>query len=153
MLKKKCKNPTFSISFFDLFVQGLTNICRHLFFSMSLACDIADYNNETEFGLSIGFYEYEFLHEYVKFLLSQNLAKVDYADYLIDWKERELQPTFLATITQRGRILMEYISQQEKTHKNSLSANLISEMLLRREYAPSDYERLEKAKRFAKSFG
>ena len=99
MIKTKCHNPTFRVCFFDLFVQGLTNLCRQLFFSMQLAIEIAEYNNESEFGLSIGMTEHQFLNDYVKFLVSQNLARIDYADYLIDWEERKLQPTFLAPIT------------------------------------------------------
>ena len=68
MIKTKCNNPTFNLSFFDLFIQGLTNLSRQIFFSMQMAIEIAEYNNESEFGLSLGMNEHEFLHDYVKFL-------------------------------------------------------------------------------------
>lgn len=152
MISRKCTNPTFNISFFDLFVQGLTNICRHLFFSMSLAVDIAEYNNDTEFGLSLGYKEYEFLHDYAKFLLSQNLAKIDYDDYLVDWKERELVPTFHVPITQRGRLLMGYITEQETKMDTQIPARLVSEMSLGRIYLPSDYHRMAKARYFVTKY-
>lgn len=152
MIANVCNNPTFLISYFDLFVQGLTNLSRQLFFSMSLAMEIAEYNNETEFGLGIGFEEHEFLHNYVKFLVSQNLAKVDYADYLIDWKERELQPTFIAPITQRGRKLLDYISEQENKLNIPIPTRLTSERLLRIGYAEMETLRFEKAKNFKKMF-
>lgn len=148
MIKRKCSNPTFNISFFDLFVQGLTNICRHLFFSISLASDIADFNNETEYGISLGYAEYEFLHDYAKFLLTQNLAKIDYDDYLVDWNERELVPTFHVPVTHRGRALMSHITEEEIKMNMASSVNLISEILIRREYLSTDFERMSKAKLF-----
>jgi len=153
MINKKCSNPTFSISFFDLFINGLTNLCRQLFFSISIACDIAEYNNETEYGISIGYTEHDFLHSYVKFLVSQNIASVDYADYLIDWKERELQPTFVAPITNRGRELLEYITKKEKSSIQQFSSvNLVSERFLKMNYLSTDFQRFEKLKIFRKQY-
>ncbi len=148
MIKTKCNNPTFLVSFFDLFVQGLTNLCRQLFFSMQMAIEIAEYNNDTEFGLATGMDEHQFLNDYVRFLVSQNLARVDYADYLIDWEERKLQPTFLATITQRGWKLIDYISEQEKKLKDPLPrGRLVSERLLYIGTPGLEGARFEKAKK------
>jgi hypothetical protein len=153
MINKKCTNPTFLISYFDLFINGLTNICRQLFFSISLACDIAEFNNESEFGMSIGSLEHEFLHDYVKFLVSQNIANIDYADYLIDWNERELQPTFIATITQHGKELMDFITEKEKVLGTNLSdVNIICERFLKMDNCTSDIKKFEKAKIFRKHF-
>ncbi|NRT13594.1 DUF4365 domain-containing protein [Flavobacterium sp. 14A] len=120
MINTVCQNPTFHISYLDLFTQGLTNLCRHVYFSMDLALTIAKFNNETEFGLSIGFTEHEFLHHYIKFLMSQNLATINYSDYLIDWKERELEPTFISPLTIRGRELLEFIKKTEDSFKTEL---------------------------------
>jgi hypothetical protein len=153
MIKTKCKNPTFSLSFFDLFVQGLTNLSRQIFFSMQMAIDIAEYNNDSDFGLSLGMDEHEFLHDYVKLLVSQNLVRVDYADFLIDWKERQLQPTFLATLTTRGRSLLNYISQQETKHKDTLPpTRLTSERLLNIGTPFLETNRFEKAKMLSKLY-
>jgi hypothetical protein len=153
MVKTKCNNPTFNLSFFDLFVQGLTNLSRQIFFSMQMAIEIAEYNNDSEFGLSLGMEENEFLHDYVKFLVSQNLARVDYADFLIDWKERQLQPTFLSTLTTRGRKLLSYISEQETKHKDSLPpTRLTSERLLNIGTPFLETNRFKKAKMLSKLY-
>ncbi len=85
-IKSNC--ASFPISFFELFVNGLTNLCRHSYFSMSLASQIADVNLElieAEFGLGVGNAEHEFLNSYVGYVYSQKLVKIDYSDYLIDW--------------------------------------------------------------------
>lgn len=148
MLKNECDNPTFKISYFDLFIVGLTNICRQIFFSMENACEIAEYNNDTEFGLSVGPYEHEFLHNYVKFIVSQNIAKIDYADYLIDWKEREIQSMFIATLTQRGHQLLEHISKKEVGINNS---NLLREGLIRMDFQLNN--KLQKLKQFKDTYG
>lgn len=154
MVRTVCPNPTFNISYLDLFCQGLTNLCRHLYFSMDLAIAIAEYNNTTEYGLGIGYEEHEFLHAYVNFLLSQNLAGIDYSDYLIDWTERKLQPTFIAPITNRGHQLLAYISQIEKEHEKELvPSTLVRERYINMTfYSQDDYLRLELAKQLRAIF-
>lgn len=148
MIKKKCINPTFSISYFDLFIYGLTNICRQLFFSMSLAINIAEFNIKGESGISIGSLEQVFLHNYVKFVVSQNLARIEYDDYLIDYKERELQPIFLATITYRGEQFPDLVMEKEKSIISEFpDTMLVSERFLTLEYLPFDYKRFEKGKK------
>ncbi|WP_051691650.1 DUF4365 domain-containing protein [Pedobacter borealis] len=149
MAKTICQNPTFHISYLDLFAQGLTNLCRHIYFSMDLALSIADYYNETEFGLGMGYSEHEFLHEYAKFLMSQNLALIDYSDYLIDWKERQLQPTFIAPLTVRGRELLEFIKIIENEFKADLpSTTLVRERSIEMQFRThDDYLRLDLGKK------
>lgn len=145
MLRTVCPNPTFNISYLDLFTQGLTNICRHLYFSMDLAMEIAEYNNKTEFGLEIGYEEHKFLHDYTKFLMSQNLVNINYSDYLIDWKERQLQPTFVAPLNNRGNQLLEFIKEIEAKHKEQLPpSTLVRERFIEMKfYSNDDYLRLE----------
>lgn len=140
-----CPNPTFSISYLDLFTQGLTNICRHVYFGMDLAMEIAEYNNRTDFGMCLGYDEHEFLHNYAKFIMSQNLANINYSDYLIDWKERELQPTFIAPINNRGRELLEHIKSIESKYKEQLPpTTLVRERLIRMTFFSHDNQlRLE----------
>lgn len=120
MLRTVCPNPTFNISYLDLFTQGLTNLCRHTYFNMELTMFIADFYNETDFGLGMTDDEHEFLHDYANFLISQHLALIDYSDYLIDWKERQLQPKFIAPLTSRGQKLLEYIKTVEEKYKDKL---------------------------------
>lgn len=144
-----CDNPTFNISYLDLFTQGLTNLCRHVYFSMDLVLAIAEYNNETEFGLSMGENEHEFLHDYTKFLLSQNLVNIDYSDYLIDWNERQLQPSFFAPLNVRGRELLDVIRAVEDKFKNQLPpTTLVRERYIEMKFwSKDDYMRLELGKK------
>lgn len=150
MIATICPNPSFAVSFFDLFVHGLTNLCRQLYFHTGLAIEIAEFNNDTDFGLGFGVSEHKFLNDYAKFILSQNLARIDYADYLIDWKERFLQPTFMAPLTSRGRGLVEMIAAKEK----ELFGEIINatEKLLTIYRSPLDMALFEKAKQFRSSF-
>lgn len=144
MLNTICPNPTFNISFLDLFTQGLTNICRHIYFSMDLVMTIAEFNNKTEFGCSIGAAEHEFLHDYAKFVISQNLAAINYSDYLIDWRERQMQPMFIAPLNSRGFELLSYINNIEQKHKDVLpKTTLVRERFIEMKfYSPDDFERL-----------
>ena len=148
MANTVCQNPTFHISYLDLFTQGLTNLCRHVYFNMDVALSIADYYNETEVGLGMGHNEHEFLHEYAKFLMSQNIASIDYSDYLIDWKERQLQPTFIAPLTVRGRELLEYIKITESKFKAELPpTTLVRERSIEMPFrTQDDYMRLDLGK-------
>jgi hypothetical protein len=38
---------------------------------------------------------------------------VDFADCLVDWKEKQMMPTFVAPLTTRGRLLVKAISEAE----------------------------------------
>lgn len=149
MINTICQNPTFYISYLDLFTQGLTNLCRHVYFSMDLVVEVADYYNETDFGLGIGQSEHEFLNEYVGFLISQNLASIDYSDYLIDWKERQLQPTFIAPLTVRGRELLEFVRTIESRYNTELPpTTLVRERLITMQFrTQDDYMRLDLGKK------
>ncbi|MCD9186329.1 MAG: DUF4365 domain-containing protein [Pyrinomonadaceae bacterium] len=150
-------NGSFPISFFDLFINGLTNLCRHSYFSMQLAEEIAEVNlsySEDEFGLEIGAGEHDFLHSYVRFLIIQNLVKVDYSDYLIDWNERLILPQLLAPLTARGRELVTYIREIE-TELFSEKENEISvacERFVRMVFMLSDIYRLQKIKDFSERY-
>lgn len=149
MAKTVCSNPAFNISYLDLFTQGLTNICRHVYFGMDLVLQIAEYNNETEFGFRIGYEEHEFLHNYAKFVISQNLAHIDYSDYLIDWKERELQPIFIAPLNVRGNQLLDFITCIEEKFKTHLPpTTLVRERFIKMKFYSSDDDmRLELGKK------
>ena len=158
LINTRSDNASFLISYFDLFINGLTNLCRQLYFSISVAYDIAEYNmkeiNHSEFGISVGEGEHEFLHAFVRFLIEQNLAKVDYGDYLIDWEERKLQPDFLATITSRGRELFDIIKASE--HKlvpdDKYGVNLVCERGMAMTYLPSDMVRMKKSYEYQQKY-
>lgn len=84
---------------------------------MDLASNAAEWNlaeRGSEFSAGVGEAEHEFLFGYVRFLLAQNLANVDFADCLIDRIDRKmLQPHFVAPLTARGRRLVKAIQTME----------------------------------------
>jgi len=74
---------TFPLSHFDLFVHGLTNICRSIYYGMDLICNAVEFNldcRKSEFGMGMGDSEHQFAFGFVRFLLAQNLAQIDYSD-------------------------------------------------------------------------
>jgi hypothetical protein len=158
MVNTRNTNNSFPVSFFDLFAYGLTNLCRHLYFSISVAMDIAEENiafeDQSEFGIGLGGEDHEYLHEFVKFLLAQNLVKVDYADYLIDWKERLLQPSFLSPLTIRGQKLLLLIREYENEllGKNINVSSIVSERSIDIIKLPSDYLRDRRIYDFQRKF-
>lgn len=116
LLKTQSREASFPLSYFDMFVQGLTNICRSIYYGMDLVTNAVEFNlaaNEFEYGMRMGDTEHQFVFGFVKFLQAQNLAQIDYADCLIDWVDREMQPHFVAPLTQRGRKLVDLIFKAE----------------------------------------
>jgi hypothetical protein len=102
----------FKLSFLELYVAGLTNSGRQIFFNMQVAYELVEDLNNTE-TIGIGQEEHYFLHKYAKFLLNQNLANIDYTTYLVDWKERCIQPQFLASLTNRGKSFSNYLFEEQ----------------------------------------
>jgi hypothetical protein len=68
---------------------------------------------KSEFGMGMGFQEYEFVFGYIQFLVAQDLADIDFGDCLVDWNDREMVPRFVAPLTRRGRDLVKLIGQKE----------------------------------------
>jgi len=109
-------NASFPLSHFDLFTHGLTNICRNIYYGVDMVCNAVEYNlyvSNSPFGMGMGDTEHRFAFDFVKFLLAQGLAQIDYADCLIDWVDREMQPHFVAPLTSRGRALVSLIHKEE----------------------------------------
>lgn len=117
MAQLSTDNASLPLTYLDLFCNGLTNVCRHIYFSMHLVEEVAEFYlglDQSNVGIGIGPSEHDFLHNYTRFLISQNLAKIDYSDYLIDWNKRQMQPEYLVPLTSRGRSFLEYICEVEK---------------------------------------
>jgi len=117
LIRTNSGNADFPVSWFDLFTQGLTNIARSLYYGMDLAVKAAEANiqmSNREFGLSVGSQEHDFLFDYIKFLIAQRLTYIDFADCLIDWRDREIQPHFIAPLTSRGRWVVKLIHEEEE---------------------------------------
>lgn len=116
MIARRSPNAGFPVSHFDLFVHGLTNIARSIYYGMDVPLMVAEANLARagcEFGVGIGEDEQFFLFAFVKFMIAQNLARIDFGDCLIDWIDREMQPHFVAPLTARGRDLVRRIREQE----------------------------------------
>lgn len=156
MAKEHSGNASFHLTYLELFCNGLTNLCRHIYFGMSLATDLAEIHlgiERSEFGIGVGPHEHDFLNSYTRFLISQNLAKIDYSDYLIDWYERELQPQYIAPLTSRGRSLVEYIRQVEQDiFEISGMVTVACERPIQMQFGlPSDVLRIPKIRDFGRS--
>lgn len=118
LIMTRSTDGTFPLSYFDLFVHGLTNGCRSIYYGMDLISNVVDLNLEAQnsklqFGLDMGAPEYEFVFGFVQFVLAQNLAHIDYSDCLIDWVDYELLPHFVAPLTSRGQALVALIHEEE----------------------------------------
>lgn len=116
MLSQRTGNAGFDMSFFDLFCLGMTNICRSLYFGMDLAMKIAEHKlaaADSPFGIGLGQPEYDFVEDYIRFLVSQNLVHANYSDLLIDLETREMVPEFIVPLSRRGNELKTLISSHE----------------------------------------
>ncbi|BFI70108.1 DUF4365 domain-containing protein [Yersinia pseudotuberculosis] len=116
LIKAKSNNASFPVSYFNLFCSGLTNICRSLYFGMDVAMTVAEvelHNQNSPFGVGVGDSEHNFLFEYIKFIVHQRIADVDFSDCMIDWYDRAMQPSFMAPLTSRGKELVRLIHELE----------------------------------------
>lgn len=129
MNKTKTKNPEFNLSFFDLFVGGITNLGRSLFFDFGLAFNLVELLNDTEY-ISISEQEHDFLHKYIKFLINQNIAIIDFSDYLIDFAERNMQPLLCVPLTERGRHFLEFVYKKSEEILQKKDTCIISESFI-----------------------
>ena len=158
MVQKCAADPAFPVSYVELFAQGLTNIVRSLYFGMDLACTIAELNlsaSNSECGVGIGSAEDEFVFDYVKFLVSQDLAAVDFGDCLIEWQDRRMHPHFVAPLTSRGKKLVDLIDLHENRLRESGLLNsqaglrVAQERFMQILFTPSDICRIPLSQSFA----
>lgn len=145
MVRKQCKSASFNLSYLDLYLQGLTNICQQTYFDISIAMDIAECRSPYVVG---GEQVYTFLFEYIEFIVSQNLAEVDFGNCLIEWNVRKLVPRFLATLTHRGKALIAFINDIEANYSTIMPENnLVQERLMQLSFDNHSYLRIEKAQK------
>ena len=105
MLITKGNTADFPVSYLELFVCGLTNLCTDIFVDSSLALDIA--HTKTPYA-SI---EDDFFWNYTLFLIKEGLAEVNFNACLYDYEIREDYPKYIAHLTFRGRQLVDYIGK------------------------------------------
>jgi hypothetical protein len=103
----RCPNASFPLSFLELFLEGLTDIGRKLFFSAGMAWELAAIliPEDSVAGIGMGNLEHMFLEKYLRFLVEQSLVHIDFSDVLVDIVHRGLHPTIVAPLTARGRIV------------------------------------------------
>jgi hypothetical protein len=151
LINAKNANASFPVSFFDLFCNGLTNICRSLYFGVDVAMNVAECKLAAQgalTGIEVGEAEHNFLFDFIQFLVHQHLADIDYSDCLIDWYDRQLLPSFVSALTSRGRRLVEMINdlQGELEERGIVpKAGYIraaQEDFVQMVFAPSHYERI-----------
>ena len=97
------------VSFLDLFVGGLTNLCTDIFCDTSVLSNLIDLRSK-EPMFHIGMDDHLFLWEFIKLLTKENLAVVNFEACLYDWEERMMDPRILAPLTYRGIELRDYIA-------------------------------------------
>jgi len=105
----RLENAMFPISHLDMFLEGLTDIGRKIFFSVGMCWELAQ--DRADDGVGMSKPEEDFLDDFVRYLVSQSLAFVDYPDFLIDLHERHLIATFLVPLTSRGRAVRDLCRQ------------------------------------------
>ncbi|MCY2981162.1 MAG: DUF4365 domain-containing protein [Planctomycetota bacterium] len=103
----QCSNKRFPLSHLDIFLEGLTDIGRKLFFSAGMCWELAEalLPEDRHFGIGMGSEENCFLDSYLRFLVEQSIAHLDFSDIMIDLVHRQLHPTILVPLTARGRRL------------------------------------------------
>lgn len=114
-----CKNSY--VSFLDLFVGGLTNLCTDLFCDISVLSNLIDLRTKLPM-YHIGQQDHGFLWEFIKFVTKENLAKVNFEACLYDWEDRMMDPRILVPLTYRGIELRNYIDQK---HPDTVSESFV----------------------------
>lgn len=140
MLQKKCDDISFSISFLELFILGLTNLCHDLFYDVSIATNIADIKGK---GIGV-FINDDFLWEYVTYLVKENLVELNFHACLYDYEERKMHPRFIAPLTYRGRQLLNYISELEVECLGKSSLSIVSESFVNLYFDSYSVQRLNR---------
>ena len=132
----------FSISFLELFVLGLTNLCSDLFYDVSIATEIAQ--SKSKEGISIGQVFHDFLWNYILFLVKENLAEINFHACLYDYEVRLIQPRFIAPLTYRGRQLSHYVSSLEQQYLEDSGVPIMCESFVNLNFDHYSVIRLER---------
>jgi hypothetical protein len=113
MLKEKHHTNDLPLDVFDLFVHGLIDFRRSIYFGVDLAEDVGNsilaYRG-SQFSVGWGADEYDFLRRYVLFLIEYDIARVDYDAFVRAWDGDQVVPRFITPLTRRGTEVCEYIS-------------------------------------------
>lgn len=156
MMRVRSTKPGFTVSDFDLFVAGLTNIAKSVYFNMDIAMELAEYRaQDSDLGVEIGDDEYRFLYHYFEFMVSQHLAEINFSDCLVSWVERKMTPMFIAPLTSRGKALVGLIQDVQmkliasgKVHSRGEYTNIAQEEIIRMVVSHNWFARLDMSTEF-----
>jgi hypothetical protein len=124
MLMRRSDGFGASLDFLDLFAHGLVRAHRELYFGMDLVTNLIDTKVTQSDGVAFGFgsVEYDFLHDYVRYLATQDLARIDYDDFSRVWFADQLVGRFLVPLTARGTSLSHFLAHLEPTARHGIHA-------------------------------
>jgi hypothetical protein len=139
------------LTFFDLFVNGLTDGAEALYFGMDLYCELLEYGLG---GYSISIYDHEFLRRYVDFVVALNLARFDYTWFDEVGDRWDMTGQLLGRLTKRGQEIVSYIRRLEMRlpRGDSDLASIAQERFVRMDFGHSSPWRLERIRRFKLEF-
>lgn len=106
-------------------------------------------NQNSPFGVGVGDSEHNFLFDYIKFIVHQHIADVDFSDCMIDWHDRQMQPSFMAPLTSRGKKLVRLIHELECRLKSegkiedTGNLHAAQEGFVQLLFTPSEIQRIE----------
>jgi hypothetical protein len=159
LLANVSPNPQFPLSFFDLFVNGMTDACLSLYFGMDLVtemCESVLAARESDFGWSLGEAEYAFLDEYVRFVVANDLARISYDWYREMVDQHGMVAKLYGPLTYRGRLLVRHIVGLDATPESQRSPyqQVIQEWFVQMLFLPYDAPvRTEWIESFKKNMG
>ena len=123
------------VSFMDLFIGSLTNICTDLFIDYSVMTSLLDLRTKQPV-ITSGTAEREFFWSFIQFITKENLAAVNFDACLSDWNEKQMTPRVIASLTYRGRDYRDYV---ESKHPGSVSD---ADIMINRDYYWAERMRL-----------
>lgn len=114
MSLKRTNNAGFLITWAEMFCYGLTDICQELYYGIDLFMTIARTRVTGGLGIGLGSIEYDFMFDFIKYLVSQNLVHIDFSNVNRVWETNHMLPTFVAPLTRRGKQLVIAFHEIEK---------------------------------------
>lgn len=134
------------LCFLDLFAQGMTDIANAIYFSMDVVDEILDIKSAQwdppVWG--VGPAEFQFIDEYVDFLVRHDLARVDYGSWKQARHERQMVGKFIAPLTEKGREVRDLTAaiDDELPNTRDPHARAIRERFVQMVYNPTGVDEM-----------
>jgi hypothetical protein len=146
-----------NLSFFDLFIQGLTDAASwSLYFSMDLYSEVAHAKQElleVDFpGLTIAGDSYAFIDRYVSFLVAYDLARVDFDAFRRVAEKAQMVGVILAPLTARGLELVQFVDELDDQIANEWPSRVVRERWLAMQFSDL-HERTARIEEFKRRLG